>query len=158
MPVSLPKYLATETVSSAICNALLNWLGALAVFHGRAYIPVSGPKGLVMDSIGQTFFVVSLSILIPSLLTRRRQRTGVLPSAPSGTRRSKPTNLYLLSLLAGVLAACVVVACNAALLPRVFPASVSHRGAVLFKVVCGAVIGCIASALAISAVLKETAE
>ncbi len=158
MPANPSKYLATETVSSAICNALLNWLGALAVFHGRAYIPVSGPKGLVMDSIGQTFFVVSLSILIPSLLARRRRRTGALPPAPSSTQPTSPANLYLRSLIAGVVAACVVAACNAVLLPRVFPPDVSHRDAVLFKIVCGAIIGCIASALAISAVLKETAE
>ncbi len=158
MPVSLSKYLATETVSSAVSNALLNWLGALAVFHGRTLIPVSGPKGLVVDSIGQTFFVVSLSILIPSLLTRSRRRKGVLPPAPSSATPVKPGNLYLRSLIAGVLAAGVVVACNAVLLPRIFPADVSHSHAVLFKTVCGTVIGCIASALAISAVLRESAE
>ena len=158
MPVNVSKYLATETASSAVSNALLNWLGALAVFHGRGSIPVGGSKGLVMDSIGKTFLVVCLSILIPSILTRRRLQAGVLLPAPSHLRVARRGNVYLRSFLAGILAAFVVVGCNALLLPRVFPATVSHSHAVLFKVVCGAVIGGIATALAISAVLKEPTE
>ncbi len=155
MDDKLSKYLATETTSSAICNGVLNALGGFAVFHGRSLIPIAGPKGLVMDSIGQTFLVVSLSILIPSLLTRRRRRAGVLPPAPITSPPVKPGNLYVRSLIAGVVLAFLIWACNSFLLPRVFPADISFRSAVLFKTICGAIIGCIASALAISAVLKE---
>ena len=158
MQATSTKYMVTETISSAVFNAVLNLAGAFAVFHGRAHIPTTGHGGLVQDTIGETFLVVFLSVLIPSLLTRQRRRAGTVQAFSGTMQPAKPGNLYLRSLVVGVLVTCICVACNAVVLPRIFPGGLSFHHILLFKTVYGTALGCLATALAIRAVLKEELE
>lgn len=149
MDVKHSRYLAVETSGSTIVNAVLNLLGAWIEFHGRARIATSGSRGLVADTIGQTLIVAFLSVLVPSILTRRRQ------GATSQITAKRP-NLYLRSLLAAVVFTLIGTAFNALLLPRLFPAGVSHHDVLLYKTVYGALVGMLATWFALRTILNET--
>lgn len=155
MHVKNPKYLAVETTSSTIVNGLLNLLGAFLEFHGRTQIPTTGHGGLVQDTIGQTFIVAFLSVLVPSLLTRRRQRAAGYFEQQSEPGARKPANLYLHALTVGVVFTALGAAFNAMLLPRLFPDTVSHAHVLLYKTVYGAVVGMFATWFALRAILTE---
>ena len=148
------QYLAVETASSWLCNGMLNFASAFAIFHGRTRIPATGLRGLVGDTIGETFIVTALSVLIPSLIARKRRRTGTLPV--SGDGHTAPAgNLYVRAMVTALIFTCVCVPFNAFLLPRIFTDGVSFRNVLLFKTLYGAVIGSIATALAVRKALHE---
>ncbi len=147
------KYLATECIGSAIVNGLLNLGAAALLFHGRDYIPVEGPTGLLRDTIGEAFLVTGLSYLAASLISRQRRRSGKLPQ----TGTSLPTrNVYIVSLVVALAFTAVFYPLNAWLLPRGFPAGFSFHQVMWFKAIYGAVLGAIASYLAISRAFRET--
>ena len=154
MLVPSTKYLAVETTMSGLCNAILNFASAYGLFHRHSHIPATGPGSLLRDSIGETFFVTFLSVLIPSLIARQRRRAGTLP-----LRKAMPAaragNLYLRSFLAGLIVTAACVAANAVLLPRIFPDGVSLHNILLFKTVYGTIVGSIATFFALRRSLRE---
>lgn len=148
------KYLVGETAGSGIVNGLLNFASAYAIFHGHIAIPAVGPGSLLRDSIGETFIVSFLSVLIPSFIARHRGRAGKLPVSPNSN--PKPAgNLWVRALTIGLIFTAVGVSCNALLLPRMFSEIVSLRDVLLFKTFYGALIGSIATFLAVQRVLAE---
>ncbi len=48
------------------------------VFGGRASIDLWGPHGLAIDFVPQTFMISAMSILVPTLIARRRMRGGAI--------------------------------------------------------------------------------
>jgi hypothetical protein len=154
MDVKARKYLAIETAASGLVNGILNLAAAYAIFHSRNRIPATGPGSLLRDSVGETFIVTLLSVLIPSLIARQRRRAGTLPT--SGARQPRATgNLYIRAIVTGLVFTCVCVACNALLLPLMFPNGVSFANVLLFKTLYGAVVGSMATLLAVRKVLSE---
>lgn len=154
MQPNTSKYLALETVSSGIVNGVLNLASAYAIFHGRSRLPTGGRSGLIVDLIGETFIVVLLSVLIPSLIARHRRRAGTLPTpgvgplAPAG-------NLYVRAVVTGLIFTAVSVPCIAVLLPRIFPNGVTLGAVLLFKTFYGAAVGSLATLLAVNKALRE---
>ena len=154
MSEKVAKYLAVETVGSAVVNGILNFAAAFAIFHSRSLVPAAGPAGLSRDLIGETFLVAALSVLVPSLIARRRRRAGTLPILTN--RRPKPTgNLYLRAMIAGLIFTSVLAPCNALLLPRIFPAGVSFHNVLLFKTLYGTILGAITTLIAVRKTLNE---
>ncbi len=151
------KYLTVETISSGICNGVLNLIAAYAIFHTHPHVPLDGKGGVVQDSIGETFFVTWLSTLVPLLIARSRRKAGHLP-----TRTDVPSvpagNAYLRSFLVGLLFTAAFAVCNAFFLPRIFPGGASFRGELLFKTVYGTVLGAIATFLILHRALRETGQ
>jgi hypothetical protein len=148
------QYLAIETVSSGLVNGLLNFAAAYAIFHAHNRIPANGPASLLRDSIGETFIVSILSVLIPSLIARSRRRAGTLPVF-GDKRASRESNLYVRAIVTGLIFTCVLVPCNALFLPWVFPNGVSFANGLLFKTLFGAVVGSLATFLAVRKMLTE---
>ena len=149
------KYLTVETISSGICNGVLNLLAGYAIFHAHSHVPLGGKGGVVQDSIGETFFVTALSTLVPLLIARSRRKAGHLP-----TRSDVPSvqagNPYLRSFLVGVVFTAAFALCNAFLLPHLFPDGASLRGELSFKTIYGTVLGAIATFLILHRALRET--
>jgi hypothetical protein len=154
MDAKASKYLVVETFMSGLCNAILNFAAALAIFHGHSMTSATGPGSLLMDSIGETFFVASLSVLVPSLIARHRRRGGTLPVADDRPQRAAG-NLYVRAIVAGLIFTCVCVPCGWLLLPLIFPNGVSFGNVLLFKTLYGVVLGSIATWLALRKVLNE---
>jgi hypothetical protein len=152
--VKLGQYLAIETVSSGLVNGLLNFAAAYAIFHAHTRIPATGSRSLLQDSIGETFIVTTLSVLIPSLIARSRRRAGTLPI--SGDKRAgRQSNLYVWAIVTGLIFTAALVPCNALLLPRIFPNGVSFANVLLFKTLYGALVGSLATFLAVRKILTE---
>ncbi len=148
------KYVIVESTGSGVVNGILNCAAALLLFHGRGRIPVAGPVGLVRDSIGETFLVASLSYMAAALISRQRHRAGTLPTMGIGQSPARG-NLYLWSLAVGILFTCVLVPLNGLLLPRAFPNGLTLTNVVLFKTIFGAVLGSIATCLAIQRAFRQ---
>ena len=153
------QYLIVETVMSGLVNGILNLAAGYALFHRSGVVPATGgPRSLLRDSIGETFLVAALSFLVPSLIARHRRRAGTLPISSNGRQAKRPSlagNLYVRALIIGLLFTCVLVPCNAFLLPRIFPEGVSFRNVLLFKTLYGIVLGSIATLLALRKALHE---
>lgn len=162
MQPQLSKYLATETIGSAVINIITNSGFAYLIYHGRSRVPSLGHGGLVEDSIGQTFIITFLCFLIPSILTRKRRHAGThvafATNSPlqEGRAPAKSRDLYLRSFIAGVAFTLVAWALNAFLIPRAFPDGLSFGHTVVYKTVYGVLIALITTALAIYIVLRET--
>ncbi len=148
------KYLIVETASSAVCNAVLNYASAWALFHSRNHVNVAGKGGLFQDSLGETFFVVWLSTLIPLLIARHRRRAGFLP-VRSDVPSVRADNAFLRSFAWGVLATIAFAICNYFLLPRLFPEGANLRGVLFFKTIYGTVLGAVATFLILHRALRE---
>ena len=148
------KYLIVETAMSGLVNGILNFGAAFAIFHGHSQIPTTGPQSLLRDTIGETFLVSALSVLVPSLIARHRRRAGTLP-VYEDRHLSPARHLYGLAFVAGLIFTCVGVSANAWLLPKMFPSGVSFHNVLLFKTLYGVVIGSIATWIALRRALRE---
>ena len=152
------QYLVVETVMSGLVNGILNLAAGYALFYRSSVVPATGPRSLLRDSIGETFLVAGLSFLVPSLIARHRRRAGTLPVPPNHRQDRRPSpagNLYVRAVIIGLLFTCVLVPCNALLLPRVFPVGVTFHNVLLFKTLYGIVLGSIATLLALRKALHE---
>ena len=149
------KYVIVEGIGSAVVNGLLNLAAAYFLFRGRGIIPASGPVGLVRDSIGETFLVVSLSYMVAALMSRRRHRAGTLPVHGRPKHAPAPRNIYLLSFGLGLVFTCILGPLDALLLPRLRPNGFTLAEVISFKTIVGAVLGAIATSLAIVKALKD---
>jgi hypothetical protein len=94
-------------------------LAAWLVFGGRTFIEAAGPRGFAVDFLPQTFMVTFMSTLIPTWLTRRRVRAGLIQKLPAPVSRL-PRSLILRA-LAFALVATLVLGLPAMLLaPRLW--------------------------------------
>jgi hypothetical protein len=70
------RYLATEVLIGAAINGVLSAAFVLLVFGGQSRVAAAD---LVMDALPQSFMVALMSAVVPTLLTRKRVRGGVVP-------------------------------------------------------------------------------
>ena len=155
MQASASKYRTTETISSFIVNGLLNLLSAWLLFRHRGLVPITGSNGLALDAVGETFIVTFLSFLVPVLIARSRRRKGLLPIDTDAPQKPS-ANPYLGALLVGLAFTVVLVPLDYLFLPKVLPYGATLRNVLVWKTAYGAVIGAIASFLAITRALHET--
>lgn len=88
------KYLARETLASAVINALLSAAVCWLVFGRGGAGSVDEAKVLAMDFLPQAFVLSVMSVLVPGLVTRRRLKLGLV--APwQGPSPALPRNLVL---------------------------------------------------------------
>ena len=146
------KYLTVETTSSFVVNALLNYGPAYLIFRNHPVVAMSGKGGMLQDSVGETFIVAFLSYLVPALISRRRRKTGKLPV--SGMESKPEGNAYLRALAVAAVFTAVLTGLNFLLLPRIFGGSVMLHTELVFKTFYGAVLGALASFLAIYRALQ----
>jgi hypothetical protein len=89
MGISHRRYIAIETAISIVINVVISGLFMVAVFGRERFIELWGFHGLAFDFVPQTFMISGMSVLVPTLLARRRISGGVLP------RRTRPPSLFL---------------------------------------------------------------
>ena len=82
------RYVAVETAVSIVINVLISALFMFAVFGRTPLIDLWGSHGLAIDFIPQTFMISAMSVLVPTLIARKRVRQGVLAPRRSVTRRA----------------------------------------------------------------------
>lgn len=149
------RYIAVETAISIVINVLISALFMFAVFGRTPLIELWGPRGLAVDFIPQSFMIAAMSVLVPTLIARKRIREGALSSLPS-VRPARPFALLAVRVL--VLAALLTVVLGAtgvALLSAVWTGPVGFWQAFPYKLAYGAVVALIATPLGLSLALSE---
>jgi hypothetical protein len=91
-------YVAFETGISVIINVVISAAFMFLVFGRTKWIDLWGPHGLAVDFVPQTFMISLMSVIVPTLLTRKRLRDGqITPRTPRA--QQWPRNLALRALL-----------------------------------------------------------
>jgi hypothetical protein len=132
------RYIALETAIGMAINATLSVGLAYAMFEAHVPMPVESLALLLRDVGTQCFIVALMSVLVPTLLTRRRCKVGALQSLDR--RASWLDNLLLRSVLIAACATVIGVALSCAILPRLAPARFTINAYLALKAAVGAIV------------------
>ena len=149
------RYVALETTIGTAINAILSVGLAYAMFV--AHVPMPGDSPALLRDIGTQCFVVALaSVLLPTLLTRRRCQGGALQRLER--RASWLDNLLLRSILIAAGATTIGVALlHWAVLAQLAPARFTISAFLAFKGTVGALIAFAVTPVAVHLALGDAA-
>ena len=147
-------YLAVEASIGFAISAVLSLVFCFLVFGRQALVPVGGAGGLIVDSLPQSFMVALMSSLVPTLLTRRRVRSGAVPCREG--RGRLPSHALLRALLFACCAAGIGGVLTAIIL-TFGPGEWPFAPMAMIKTAYGALLGGGVAALATRAALADAA-
>lgn len=145
---TLNRLLFGEQAVSAAINAVLS-AAFFALVFGLAdrALATGAPDRFALDFLPQGLMVSLMASLVPAFLVRAKLRKAGVISAHEGPEAGQIARVVLLSVLAGLGSAALLVA-----LALFGPlASVPSHPALIFKIVYGATLGLICTRLAITA-------
>jgi hypothetical protein len=149
------RYVALETMIGTAINAILSMCLTLAMFRAHVPMPDGGPA-LLRDIGTQCFIVALASVLIPTLLTRRRRQGGVLQGLER--RAGRLDNLLVRALLiSGCAAAMGVALLYWAILSQLAPAKFTISAFLALKGSVGALVAFAVTPIAVHLALGDTA-
>jgi hypothetical protein len=129
-------YLRRETLISAAINLALSVAFTFLAFGGQARI---GWAALAWDALPQSFAITLMATLVPTLLTRKRLRTGTI--APLSTSYGKGRhNAFVRALILALVATAIAGLLHYVLLP-LGPAKWSFAAVLAYKSIYGALLG-----------------
>jgi hypothetical protein len=149
------RYVALETTIGIVINAVLSMGLVYALFE--AHVPMPGDSPALLRDIGTQCFIVALaSVLLPTLLTRRRCRGGAVQRLER--RASWLDNLLLRALLIATCATALGVALlHWAILPGLAPARFSISAFLALKGTVGGLVAFAVTPIAVHLALGDTA-
>jgi hypothetical protein len=148
------RYIAVETTIGIAINGILSMALAYALF--AAHVPMPGDSSALLRDVGMQSSIVALaSVLLPTLLTRRRCRGGALQRLER--RASWLDSLLLRTILIVACATAVGVAfLYCAILPQVGPAGFTISAFLALKGTVGALIALAVTPFAVHLALGDT--
>ena len=146
-------YLARETLIGAIVNALISAAFACAVFKGDPAWVWRSPS-LALDFLPQSFAVAAFSVLVPTLLTRRRMRAGVVKPL-AGHSLGLPRNVLARALLIGAAATVLLGGSAVGLSSALVRDPVPFATVLCLKVGYGAAVGALVTWVALRQALAD---
>ena len=155
------RYVALETTIGMAINAILSMGLTYALFV--AHVPMPGDSPALLSDIGTQCFIVALaSVVVPTLLTRRRCHRGAiqrLERRPGWERRAGwLDNLLLRALLISMCATAIgVTLLYWAILPQLAPAGFTISAFLALKGTVGAVVAFAVTPIAVHLALGDTA-
>jgi hypothetical protein len=150
------RYIRIETGISILINVALTAFFVWLNFYGRASIPLEGPSGVLRDGIPQNIITVFMSLLVPTLLTRRRCRAGDV--APlNGSLGYLPSNAILRALAVAIAVSVIAVPLTWIVLPVVSPPVWAFWPLLTFKVIYSACLAAAVTPFGLIAALKDRA-
>jgi small-conductance mechanosensitive channel len=154
-------YVTLETTIGMAINAILSMGLAYAMFE--AHVPMPGDGSALLRDIGMQCFIVALaSVVVPTLLTRRRCHGGTIQTLerrPGWERRAGwSDNILLRGLLIAACATAIGVALlHWAILPQLAPARFTISAFVALKGTVGAVVAFAVTPIAVHLALGDAA-
>jgi len=146
------RYLRQEAAIGATITAMLSLVFTLVMFGRAAQVPVFGAGGLIADAIPQNFFGALMCVVVPTIVTRRRLRSGSIARAPAVIRLPRallPRAVLVAAITAGV----------GTLLAMLFlgtgPSKWPFLTVIVMKVAYGLLLGAIVSGVAARAALAD---
>jgi hypothetical protein len=149
------RYVALETTIGTAINAILSVALTYALFE--AHVAMPGDSSALLRDIGTQCFVVALaSVLLPTLLTRRRCQGGALQRLER--RASWLDNLLVRAILIAAGATAIGVALlYCVILPHLGPAIFTISAFLAFKGTVGALIAFAVTPIAVHLALGDAA-
>lgn len=148
------RYIAIETCISIAINVIFSALFMIAVFGRSPLIGLWGAHGLALDFIPQTFMISAMSVLVPTLLTRRRARRGILEIKSRGTARIV-NHLGVRVLLIASLLTMILSGVALAILALSWAGPLRFWQVFPMKLLYGGVVALIATPIGLSIALSE---
>ena len=130
------RYVRTETLISALINGVLSVIFFFLVFGSEDRIAW---RDLALDSLPQSFAIAFMGTLVPTLLTRKRLRTGAVQPLDNGSSRPS-RNVFLRALLVAAVVAATAGLLHFVLLP-LGPATWGFGAALGYKALYGLLLG-----------------
>jgi hypothetical protein len=148
------RHVVTETLISMVVNALFSAGFAFLVFGGVTEIGLWGPAGLALDFVPQTFVIATMSVLVPTALTRRRIRAGALARGRGAPSRL-PGNLLVRALLVALAATILLGGAATALLAAASSGPLTFATVLPLKIAYGAFVALAVTPLALRAAFLD---
>ena len=146
------RYVAAETAISVVINVALSAAFAWAMFGGRDVIAAGGAKGFAVDFLPQTFMISLMSVVVPTLLTRKRLSSGRL----DGVEVSRPPlPLWMRAPLMAITATLLIGGASTLLSPTLAPNGLGFWALLPIKLIYGAVVAILLTPLGLVLALRE---
>ena len=151
------RYILTETVASAVLNAIVGGLFVFVVFGSVASIELWGPRGLAIDLLPTVFMITLMTTIALTIITRRRMLAGAVQPAEATT--VLPANPVLRGLLLAIGATIVLVPASVAILSVVWRSTGdwTFTEVLLFKCIYSATLGFLVTPLIVISALRSRA-
>jgi energy-converting hydrogenase Eha subunit C len=151
------RYIAAETGISILINVIFSALFMFAVFGRTASIDLWGGHGLAVDFVPQTFMISAMSVLVPTLVLRKRVGRGVLKTR-SGTPPRLLSHLALRVLLLSGLFTIILGGIGVVILSASWAGPLRFWQAFPLKLVYGGIVALIATPIGLVIALSEPAK
>ena len=148
------RYILVETAISMVINAAISACFAWLVFGGRADIALWGAGGLAFDFVPQTFMIAMMSVVVPTMLTRRRIGAGAVRPR-RGPPSRLPSNLFVRALLVALVATVALGGVATAALAATWSGPVGFTAALPLKIAYGAAVALVVTPFALKAALGD---
>ena len=149
---AIRKHVVRETLVSTIINSVLSFgitflvLGGNDIVHGQA---------LVIDALPQTFAVAFFSVLVPTILTRKKIKSGQLDTLAFRSTWL-PNSAFIRAVLIGLLAAVAGGLAHLVVLTGMQIEELMIGSVFIYKTLYGAVISILITPVALRVVLHES--
>jgi hypothetical protein len=154
MTAAQRKYVLIESLIGATIGAIFSLAFTLTLFGGHTAVPLWGVKGIIIDAIPHTFMIALPSMLVPTLLTRRRIKHGAVEQLLSN-HKTRLSNVMPRSVAVAIVATALGTGLYALILPNLTPATWSSAWVIAFKTAYGALVGLVISRLAVRTALRD---
>lgn len=148
------KYVAVETIISALINGFFSLLFVWLFFGDRTHVDLWGARGVAIDFLPQSFVVALMGTLVPALLTRSRLKQGKLAATVAGYRWL-PANLFVRALLMAICGTVVGSAIAILLLSTLMSTPLPVLAVYTIKVGYGCLLGGIVTAITLPRALSD---
>jgi hypothetical protein len=148
-------YIAVETAISVAINVGISAAFMFLVFGRSPTIDLWGPHGLALDFVPQTFMITLMSVLVPSLITRRRLKSGRIARRAMVGHGRVPRNILSRAIIIGCALTVLLGGCAVLLLSASWRGSEPFWHVFPFKLIYGALVAAIATPLGLHATLTE---
>jgi hypothetical protein len=149
------RYIALETMISVVINVGFSALFFFLVFGRTEQIALWGPGGFAFDYLPQTFMITLMSVIVPTLLTRKRVAEGKVARRESAFGARMPKNVVLRALLLAALASAVLGAVAVLITGSLWSGQPAHSDLRLLKLAYGAVVAAIMTPIGLIAALSD---
>jgi hypothetical protein len=142
MPTSQQNYLFTESAIGSAISLALSILFVFVIFDLEQAVPIFGINGLIFDALPQSVAIAFMATLMPTLLTRRRLKTGKI-NVIDGRVSRLPHNVFLRSLMVAIVVTISAIILHFVVFGLTGLNSLSFTSVLIYKASYGALLGAV---------------
>jgi hypothetical protein len=148
------RYMRNETLIAMLINSLFSAAFMFIVFGGREEIALWGANGVALDFVPQTFVITMMTVVVATLLTRKRVRSEAVP-ADAAAPSALPRNVVLRAGLLALIATAMFGGVATAILAIAWSGPYAFAPMLVFKIAYGAMVAAVMATIALRAALRD---